>query len=543
MNAASPSRSRPLLFWISVGVVVAVALIGIVLWIIRDQHLRDLFDELPANLGGHMLLSLAALVVGIGVSLPLGIFASRRPRLAEWGIAVAGVLQTIPSLALLALMVPLLGGMIGFWPAFVAMTLYSLLPILANTIIGIRGVDAAMIAAARGLGMSDRQMLLRVQLPLAAPVILGGVRTATVLVVGTATLATPVGEKTLGNYIFEGLNTRDHLMVVFGCVLAALLAVLFDQLVRLLELASRRRSAALFWIGVAGLTLLIGGGLSRPLARVLWPPGNPVVVGTHDYTEQYVLAEVLRDRLTTAGFSVDQRKGMAQKVTLESLTRGGIDCCVEYTGNLWATVMKRTDAADRATVQREVADFLRAEYGVECLGPLGFENAYALAMRRADADKMGIKSLADLRRHAPQMRIGGDMQFFRLGEWERVKTAYGLSFAETIPMDPTLMYQAIDNGQVQVICAYTSDGRVDAYDLVILKDPLQAFPPYDAILLLSEKAARKPGLREALLPLVGAIDDRRMRFANKRVDVERQWPRQAGRELLGLLRSGKGEGS
>lgn len=539
---AAPSRAR-LVFWCAIALFAIVGLITTAVWVTQDQHLRDLFDELPACLGGHVLLSFAALIVGLAVSLPLGILASRVPRLAEWALAGASVLQTIPSLALLALMVPLLGGMIGFWPAFVAMTLYSLLPILANTIIGIRGVDGALIEAARGLGMSERQMLFRVQLPLAAPVILGGVRTATVLVVGTATLATPVGEKTLGNYIFEGLSTRDHLMVVFGCVGAALLAILFDQLVRLLELASRRRSAALLWLGVAGLTLLVVGGSFAPIARALWPPSNPVVVGTHDHTEQYVLAEVLRDRLSAAGFTVDQRKGMAQKVTLESLRGGGLDCGVDYTGNLWATVMKRTDAADRATVLRETSDFLRAEYGVECLGPLGFENAYALAMRRADADRMGIRTLADLREHAPTMRIAGDMQFFRLAEWERVKSQYGLSFAETVPMDQTLTYQAVDHGQVQVICAYTSDGRIDAFDLVILNDPLQAFPPYDAILLLSAKAAHKPGLREALLPLVGTIDDRTMRAANKRVDIEGHWPRQAGRELLGLLRSRKGEGS
>src|SRR4051812_47405804 len=175
-----------------------------------------------------MLLSVTALAVGLAVSVPLGVWVSRRPHAAEAILGGAGVLQTIPSLALLALMVPLLGGMIGFWPAFVAMTLYSLLPILANTIVGVRRVDPALVEAGRGLGMNERQMLLRVQLPLAAPVILAGVRTATVVLVGTATLATPVGQKTLGNYIFEGLNIRNNGMVLFGCVMAALLAVVFD---------------------------------------------------------------------------------------------------------------------------------------------------------------------------------------------------------------------------------------------------------------------------------------------------------------------------
>lgn len=214
----------------------------------RDQ-LAELFEDLPTYLGGHMLLSLAALAVGLLISVPLGIAVSRRPRLGEWALGLAGIVQTIPSLALLALMVPLLGGKIGFLPAFIAMTLYSLLPILANTIIGIRGIDPVLTEAARGLGMNDGQLLRRVQLPLASPVIIGGIRTATVLVVGTATLATPVGETTLGNYIFRGLNTRDNLTVVFGCVFAAFLAVVLDQLIRLLEQAAIRRNQLLAWVG------------------------------------------------------------------------------------------------------------------------------------------------------------------------------------------------------------------------------------------------------------------------------------------------------
>jgi osmoprotectant transport system permease protein len=245
-----------------------------------NPALGELFEDLPTYLGGHLLLSVAALLVGVAVSVPAGVAASRRPKLAEWALGVAGVLQTVPSLALLALMVPLLGGMIGFWPAFLAMTLYSFLPILANTIVGLKGVDPTLIEAARGLGMSDRQMLFRVQLPLAAPVIIAGLRTATVLVVGTATLATPVGETTLGNYIFAGLNTRDHTATVFGCVFAALLAVLLDQLIRLLQVAAQRRSRTLAWTGAAGLLVVLGGGLYAPLARFLPPPPSPVVVGS-----------------------------------------------------------------------------------------------------------------------------------------------------------------------------------------------------------------------------------------------------------------------
>jgi osmoprotectant transport system permease protein len=495
------------------------------------EQLTERFADLPNYLGGHMLLSMTALLVGLAFSLPMGIAASRGPRLAEWILTIAGIIQTVPSLALLALMVPLLGGMIGFLPAFLALTLYSILPILANSVIGIKGVDPTLTEAARGLGMSDRQMLLRVQLPLAAPVIIGGIRTATVLVVGTATLATPVGETTLGNYIFEGLEIRDHLATVLGCVLAAVLAVVLDQLIHLLEMAARRRSPALAWIGGLGLLLVLLGGLSAPLARFLAPPVNPAIIGSGPFTEQYILSEVLGRKLESAGFTVDKRRGMGETIQFEALRRSTIDCCVDYSGNIWAVVMKRTDSADRQTVLREIAAYLRDHHGVTCLGSLGFEDAYAFAMRRQHAEELGIRTVADLGRHGRTWKIGGDNQFFGRPEWGHVRETYGLK-ADKVPMDPTLMYQAVAGGAVDVITAYTSDGRIKAYDLVILDDPQQAFPPYDAVVLVSEKAAAKPGFVEALRPLIEAIDVDAMREANYRVDVDGQTRRRAAEELL-----------
>jgi osmoprotectant transport system permease protein len=497
-----------------------------------SEDLSELFSELPTYLGGHLFLSVTALAVGLLVSVPLGILVTRRPRLSELMLGVAGVIQTVPSLALLALMVPLLGGVIGYVPAFLALVLYSILPILANTVLGIKGVDPVMIEAARGLGMSEGQMLRRVQLPLAAPVIIGGIRTATVLVVGTATLATPVGETTLGNYIFQGLETRNHLSTVFGCVFAALLAVVLDQLIRLLERAAQQRSRLLAYVAGAGLLLVIGGGLVYPLKRWLFPPDAPVVViGSGSFTEQHILSDLLREQLKDSGFTPDQRKCMSEGVQFDSLRTNHIDCCVSYTGNIWGPVMKRKDVKGRAETLAEVRDYLRREHGILCLDGLGFENAYALAMRRDRAEKLGIKTIDDLVRHAPEMTLAGDLQFFERPEWRHVRDEYGLKFHELKPMDPTLMYQAAASGAVDVICAYTSDGRIIADDLVTLGDPRGAFPPYDAIVLVSPRAAQRPGFVEALMPLCGAISVDRMREANKRVDVDQERPRVAAADL------------
>jgi osmoprotectant transport system permease protein len=503
-----------------------------------NPELVERLRELPTFLGGHLSLSLSALAVGLAVSLPLGIALARRPRLAELARGAAGVIQTVPSLALLALLVPLVG--IGFVPAFFALTLYSILPILVTTVVGLREVNPVMIEAARGLGMSDAQMLWRVQLPLAAPVIFTGIRTATVLVVGTATLAMPVGEATLGNYIFVGLQTLDYFSIVFGCVFAALLAVLLDQLVRLLELAFRRRSRLCFALAVAGLLLAAAGGLYRPLSRLLSPSTQPVVVGSATFTEQHVLSEVFKEHLQGHGFAVEQRRGMGKMIMFEALRRNQIDCCVDYTGSLWAVVLKQRTVERPDKVYEQVKSSLREKYGIECLGRLGFDNAFALAMGEATAKHWGVERIGDLVKRAPDWTIAGDEQFFSRPEWVHVRDRYGLNFREIKPMDPSLMYQSVAGDSVMVICAYTTDGRLDAYHLKVLEDDRAAFLPYDAVILVSPQAVHKPGLVETLSLLIeeGGVKEEKvaaMRQANRRVDLEKQRIRQAALELLPTL--------
>jgi osmoprotectant transport system permease protein len=498
-----------------------------------SEELYYLLLKLPEYLGGHILLSMAALGVGLMVSIPLGVLASRRPRLSEYVLGTAGILQTVPTLALLALMVPLLGGMIGFVPAFIALTLYSILPILANTITGIRGIDPSVTEAARGLGMNDWQMLGRVQLPLAAPVIISGIRTATVLVVGTATLALPVGGLSLGNYIFSGLSMNNITATIFGCIFTALLAILMDQLVHLLELAVQRRSRRLAWCAAAGFAIVLLVGSYSPITQAFAAP--PRVVASAPFTEQYILSEVMKDRLESAGFRVDQRQGMGETIQFYALQRGKIDCCVNYTGNIWVTLMHKKDAADAKTTYEETVRFMKEKYDVECLGKLGFENAYVLAMREDRAAMLGINTIEDLARHQRKFIIAGDEQFFDRPEWRWVGEKYQLSFKEIKQMDPGLIYGAIKDDQVQVICAYSSDGRIAANKLRVLRDPKKVLPPYDAILLLSRRGSENAPLKEALRALVGNVDPALMQQANLRVDVDEQSPRVAARELQAAL--------
>jgi osmoprotectant transport system permease protein len=220
-------------------------------------------------------------------------------------------------------------------------------------------------------------------------------------------------------------------------------------------------------------------------------------------------------------------------VIFEALAAGEIDVYVDYSGTIWANHMRRTDARSREQVLTEVGEWLRKERGIRMLGGLGFENAYALAMTRKRANALGVRTIADLSRHASQLSMGADYEFFDRPEWAALREGYGLRFRQQRQMDPTFMYGAVASGEVDVISAFSSDGRVARYDLVILEDPRQSIPPYDAILMLSPRLADDENVRRALTPLLNRIDVETMRAANLRADREqdKETPAQAARWL------------
>ncbi len=505
--------------------------------------------RLPEYLGEHIRITLVALAAGLSVSLPLALAALRRPWLRHPLLAAAGAIQTIPGIALLALFYPLLFGVatlteawfgwrfsaLGFWPTVLALLLYSMLPVLRNTIAGIEGVDPAVVEAARGMGFAPRQVLLRVQLPLALPVILAGVRTATVWVVGIATLSTPVGQTSLGNYIFAGLQTQNWTDVLFGCVAAAVLAMVLDQLVAQADVAWRRRSLA-HGLGVLVVVLaVLGAGLGGMRWQRQTAAQPTCVIGAKTFSEQFILAELIQQRVAAAGYAATVRQGLGSSVAFDALCNGDLDCYVDYSGTIWANYMKRAGIRPRAEMLAQVTQWLAQEHGVVCLGTLGFENAYGLAVRKSLAEKLHLRSIADLALHADALTIGGDYEFFGRPEWERLRTIYGLQFAARKQFQSTFMYRAAGDGEVDVISAFTSDGRIAAYELTVLTDPQQAILPYDAVLLLSPRAARETKLRQALTPLVERIDISAMQRANQLVDVDGQTPAAAARWLADQL--------
>jgi osmoprotectant transport system substrate-binding protein/osmoprotectant transport system permease protein len=497
--------------------------------------LREQLALLPDYLSRHLLLCMTALVVGIALSLPLAFAAVRWRSLRGPVLMIASAVQTIPGLALLALMVPLLR-QIGFLPAVIALILYSVLPVLRNTVTGIVEVDPNLVEAGTGLGMTPTQLLLRVQVPIAMPMIVAGIRTAAVWVVGLATLSTPVGATSLGNYIFSGLQTQNYTAVLVGCVAAAALALVLDRLIHALEtaVAGRNRTRIATTIGVT--ILLIAAGLAPIWMRSPSAGAAPVVVGTKTFTEQYILGAIIADELETAGFTTRTVDSLGSTVAFDALRAGRIDCYVDYTGTIWANYMHRTDNPGREAILRGVTEWLAAEHGIELAARLGFENAYALAMTSGKARDLGVRTIADLAQYAPQLKLGGDYEFFARPEWADVRDAYGLGFRDLVTMDSTLMYAAVAAGEVDVIAAFSTDGRIPAFDLALLDDTRNALPPYDAVLLIGpQTAARSPELRGVLAALGGAIDGTAMRAANRHVDLEGGTVGEAARMLQAAL--------
>jgi osmoprotectant transport system permease protein len=504
---------------------------------------------LPGYLSQHVLLSLSALILGLVISLPLAVAASRSAAVRWPSLFAASLVQTIPSLALLALFYPLLLALsalsqtwfgrgfpaLGFGPSLMALTLYSMLPILRNTVAGLAGVDKAVVEAAQGMGMTDSQRLFWVELPLAAPVIMAGVRTAAVWTIGAATLATSVGQTSLGNYIFSGLQTENWVLVLFGCVAAAALALGADQLLGLIEwgLASRRLWRV--WAGVVGLAAGAALALSPLLAAGTGPSYR---IGAKNFSEQAILAQLIGERLRAVRARSEIKDNLGSAVIYRALAAGEIDVYVDYSGTLWANVLKRGDNPGRAAVLAGLKSALARRDGVLLLGPLGFENAYALAMRADRARSLGIASLDDLAAHAPSLVLGSDLEFPSRPEWAAVEKAYGLKFRKLTSYQPTFMYRALADGEADVISAFSSDGRIEADHLTVLPDPRHALPPYDAVILVSPQRAHDERLLGALRPLIGAISVTAMREANYSVDrdADKLTPTRAAANLAAAAR-------
>jgi len=486
-----------------------------------DSSLVAALALLPGRLAAHVGLSAAALGLALTLAVPLVALMRARPRSRGVVMALAALVQTVPALALLALFYPLLLAVrgatgtalpvLGFLPALLALTLYALLPLLRGAVTGLAAIDPDIREAADALGMTGLQKFRQVELPLAAPVMMGGVRTAAVWTIGAATLATPVGATSLGDFIFSGLQTEDWVAVAVGCGAAAALAIAVDGCLALAERGLALRSRWRLTAAAAGLAAIAALAMFGARGRT---PEHAVVIGAKNFSEQYILAELIATRLRAAGIPVSIRSGLGSAVAFRALAAGDIDVYVDYAGTLATTVLHRTDNPPLPVLQRA----LTQSTGVGVVGPLGFENAYALTMRADRAAALHVRSIDDLARVSRQLTLGTDLEFQTRPEWRAVQSAYALRFGRSRAYEPTFMYRALASADADVISAFSSDGRITAQRLLVLTDPRRAVPSYDALLLVAPKRRRDVALQAALRPLVGSITIAAMRSANLMVD-------------------------
>jgi osmoprotectant transport system permease protein len=508
------------------------------------SFLQQNWPELLTHLREHFELVLISTVVAVLIGIPTGILLTRKKSLRGPVLGIANVMQTIPSLALFGFLIPLpfIGG-IGARTAIVALVLYSLLPIIRNTVTGILGVDPNVREAAVAMGMTGRQILWQVELPLAMSVIVTGVRVAMVIAIGVATIAAAVGANGLGVYIFRGLRQYDNNLLLAGAVPAALMALAADFSLGLLERhfqVGRRRKKRATWKIVTVVTFAlivvaaIYGGWRRSGTQTPSGQTTRVVVGSKDFTESAILGEIVAQMLEARGVAVERNFELGGNLPHDALLAGRIDLYPEYTGTSFTAILKHPPITDPRAVYEQVKQEYAQKFNLVVSEPLGFDNTFAILVRGADARRLKLKTISDAVPIARNWRAGFGQDFMsRADGYPGFASAYGLKFAEVREMDLSLTYIALSSGKVDLIAGNSTEGRIAALDLFQLEDDRHYFPPYEAVYIVrSDSLSRIPALREVLGKLAHAISTEQMRQLNYEVDANKRGQAEVVREWL-----------
>ncbi len=497
--------------------------------------------EFAALFGQHVLLVGASTLVAICAGVPIGILAARRPRAGAPIVWLANVVQTIPSLAMFGFLLPLpfVGGL-GARVAIFVLILYALLPIVRTTTAGLRSIDRVLIEAGTAMGMTPLQLMREVELPLALPSIVAGIRVAAVIGVGTATIAAAVGAGGLGEYIFRGLSMVDSTVILAGAVPSALLALAIDGALTLVERALKRgravrggRAAA---VVALALIAIAAGAAGTAYTR---HGGDVIRVGSKNFTEQIVLGEIVAQTIEArTSVRVERRLNLGGTFICDRALRSGdIDAYVEYSGTAQTAIFHQPVDTDRHRVFDGIKRHY-AESGLTLLDPLGFENTFAMLIRGDVAARLGLQTLSAAAAYAPAWRAGFGYEFLQREDgYPGLARTYGLRFAAPpTAMDLSLIYRALAQGQVDLVAGDATSGLIDAYALVMLQDDRHYFPPYDAAIVARAPALlAHPDVHAALATLSGRISVADMRGMNRAVDAEHRDPTDVAREFLATV--------
>ncbi|MCC5894005.1 MAG: ABC transporter permease/substrate-binding protein [Alkalibacterium sp.] len=493
------------------------------------ETLQQRSGDLWTALVQHMQLSFISLIIAVLIAVPLGIFLMERKRIAEPIIQVTAIFQTIPSLAILGLLIPLVG--IGTVPAVIALIIYALLPILRNTYTGLTGIDPSLNEAADAMGMSRWRKLSKVQLPLALPVIMAGIRTATVLIIGTATVAALIGAGGLGSLILLGIDRGNNNLIILGAVPAALLAILFDQLLRYFQKTSLKKTVTILGSGLAVILVLL-------IMPFFFGDEDDITISGKMGPEPEILMNIYKlliEDQSDINVGVQPNFGPTNFV-FNGLRSGEIDIYTEFTGTVLTTffdIVPEPGTGEEAVFE-EARDRLQETYDMTLLDPMAFNNTYALAATPEFAEEHGLETISDLADVTDLVRAGFTLEFNdRTDGYVGIQDMYGISFDSVTTMEPQLRYTAIERGDINLIDAYSTDAELEEYGLVVLEDDLDLFPPYQgAPLMMTSLLDEYPEIADILSVIDGEIDDDQMRAMNYEVAFEDRRAEDVARDFL-----------
>ena len=490
--------------------------------------------ELLTALIEHMQLSFISLFIAVIIAVPLAIYLTRHKRMATVMIQITSIFQTIPSLALLGLMIPLVG--IGTVPAVIALVIYALLPILRNAYTGIMEVDPSLNEAADAMGMNRWRKLTKVQIPIAMPIIMAGIRNAMVLIIGTGTIAALIGAGGLGSLILLGIDRGNNHLILLGAIPAALLAILFDYLLSLFEKISFKKTM----ITLSILSVIILGLLIAPL---LMKDKEELVIAGKLGAEPEIIMNMYKyliEEETDVAVTLEPNMGKTTFV-FNALESGDIDVYTEYTGTILATFLnEELNSTDEQDVYQQAEKGLASQYDMTLLKPMAFNNTYTLAVTSELAEQYDLKTISDLIPIADEIKAGFTLEFSdRQDGYLGIQDLYSLKFGEVQTMEPKLRYAAIETGDINLVDAYSTDSELAQYDLVVLEDDRGLFPPYQgAPLMLDETIENFPEVEDILNQLAGKITDAEMREMNYAVNVDGKSASEVAQQFLmdqGLL--------
>ncbi len=482
----------------------------------------------------HLYIVLLAALFSLLIGLPLGVLSYLSAPLRRPILWVADLLQTIPSLALLGIIMVFLGA--GKPTVVCGITLYSLLPIVRNTCLGLQEVPPGLKEAARGCGMSRMGQLFLVEIPNALPMIFTGIRIAVVSAIGTAVFAAFVGGGGLGTTIYQGIRTRDMSRILVPTAALMGIALLFDTVMGRMEKLmdqggghKRGQKVVLSAAAVLVAAVLVGG-------TALYAGGRgegTLVMYDGEYSETQLLthmAKLLVEEHTDVEVAVLDRMTAVNQFNELTAAVPSCDLMVSYDGTVLTTFLHRdtTDIPEGMSLYDYVNQEASRLHGVHLLEKLGIDNTYAVAIPETLAEERAIETISDLIPVAPELLFGAEHGFFTQEgsmKYGPFVEFYGLSFKDAVPVDLSLKYSAIESGSFQVTEVYATDGLNRKAGLKILEDDRSFFPEYNGALLVRDNlfddfAQTAPGLEDALNLLGGLFTNETMTDLTYQVDVE-----------------------